>query len=399
MTEYLKNRNTREIDVVKRQSEDIFSSNVEWLLNSGIRIKNGDNKGALYGWKYLDPPYFPFVYSEVTGYAISCYLWIYSQLAKLEALEAAEVAAKWIIKKMNSDFLLVAGYRQKNDFVQKGDLSNQIYLFDNGMAMVGLLNLHKISRKKDLLTFANKMADSLVKYFFQGPTISAALVDKFHKPMAIKENKWSTIPGPYLSKLSLGFLELSKQTNNTNYARLSDSICDFTISLQKPDGRFETSPHSEITFLHPHLYACEGLIYSGVFQSNKKYLQSGMEGIIWATQQLSNKGGLPRDNSKVSAEQSDAMCQLLRLLILCHSDLLELLSQSSLTIMIDKLHKRILDFCIMSSDENRGGVKYQFKLESACSWCAMFCLQALRLWQERTHGRLNDDVRWIDFFV
>ena len=55
-----------------------------------------------------------------------------------------------------------------------------------------------------------------------------------------------------------------------------NAICDFAISLQKPDGSFKTGPNSEITYLHPHLYACEGLIYSGVFQSNEKHLKSGI---------------------------------------------------------------------------------------------------------------------------
>jgi len=124
-----------------------------------------------------------------------------------------------------------------------------------------------------------------------------------------------------------------------------------------------------------------------------------LRGIVWAAQQLNDKGGLPRDNSRKSVEQSDAMCQLLRLLILCHSDLLELLGKSSLTKMIDRLHHRILDFCIRSRDDDRGGIKYQIKLESACSWCAMFCTQAIKLWQKRINGQLKNDVRWIDYFV
>ena len=42
---------------------------------------------------------------------------------------------------------------------------------------------------------------------------------------------------------------------------------------------------------------------------------SGIKGILWAARQVKETGGLPRDNSDGSAEQSDAMCQLLRLLM------------------------------------------------------------------------------------
>jgi len=400
MTElFNENKNSGHMVKVNKRSIAVLSSSVEWLLKSNIRIKDGKDKGALYGWKYLNPLSYPFVYSEVTGYAISCYSWICSELGKPEALPAAREAAQWIIRKMNSEFLLVAGYRRQNSFVEKGDLSNQIYLFDNGMAMIGLLNFYRLTGKKDLLQSASNMADSLIKHFFKGSAISTALLDKFYRPTELNESKWSTFPGAYHSKLSLGLLELSKLTGTTNYGRTANNICDFAMSLQKPDGRFETNPNSQITYLHPHLYACEGLIYSGVFQSNEKYLNSGLQGIVWAAKQLNDNGGLPRDNSDQSVEQSDAMCQLLRLLILCHSDLLELLDQSSLTNMIDRLHEKVLDFCITSTEDNRGGIKYHLKLESACSWCTMFCIQALRLWQKRTNGQLKNDVRWIDCFV
>jgi len=393
------NKNSGRKVKVNNRSATALSSNVEWLLKSDIRIKDGNDKGALYGWKYLNPPSYPFVYSEITGYAISCYSWICSELGKPEALPAAREAARWIIRKMNSEFLLVAGFRKQDSFVEKGDLSNQIYLFDNGMAMIGLLNLYRLTGKKDLLQFASKMADSLIKYFFKGSAISVALLDKFYRPMELKASKWSTVPGAYHSKLSIGLLELSKLTDTTNYARISNALCDFAMSLQKLDGRFETDPNSQITYLHPHLYACEGLIYSGVIQSNERYLKSAFQGIVWATGHLNSVGGLPRDNSSASVEQSDAICQLLRLLILCRFDLSEMLGQSQLTNLIDRLHERTLDFCIKSRDDNTGGVKYQLSLESICSWCTMFCMQAVRLWQKKTNGQLNDNVKWIDYFV
>jgi|SoiMethySBSTD1v2_1073268.scaffolds.fasta_scaffold72896_1 hypothetical protein len=400
MTKVLnENKNSGFTDKVNRKSIAILSSNIEWLLKSNIRIKDGNDKGALYGWKYLNPPSYPFVYSEITGYAITCYSWICSELGKTEGLRSAREAAQWIIRKMDSEFLLVAGYRKQDSFVDKGDLSNQIYLFDNGMAMIGLLNLYRLAGKKDLLQFASNMADSLIKHFFKDSAISTALLDKFYRPIESKENKWSTVPGAYHSKLSLGLLELSKLTGTTNYARISNGICDFAVSLQKPDGRFETNPNSQITYLHPHLYACEGLIYSGVIQSNEKYLNSGLQGIVWATRHLDDAGGLPRDNSIVCVEQSDAICQLLRLLILCRFDLSEMLGQSQLAYLIDRMHEKILDFCIKSRDDNKGGVKYQLGLESICSWCTMFCMQALRLWQKKTNGQLNDNVKWIDYFV
>ena len=339
------------------------------------------------------------MYSEITGYAVTCYSWIYSELGRPEVLRAAKDAAQWVIRNMNSEFLLVTGYKKQASFAQKGELSNQIYLFDNGMVMIGLLNLYKITGRQDMLRFAMMMADSLLKYFFDGTIITHALLDRRYEPLNLNDEKWSTLPGVYHSKLSLGFLELSNLSDNRSYAKISDHICEFAISLQRSDGSFETYPHSQITHLHPHLYACEGLIYSGISQSNEKFLRSGLQGIIWATGQLNARGGLPRDNSGASAEQSDAMCQLLRLLTLCYTELNEFMAQSEIKRYIDLLHNRILDFCITSSDGNRGGLRYQLELETTCSWCTMFCMQALRLWEKWKCGQINDDVKRMDFFV
>ena len=83
-----------------------------------------------------------------------------------EALQSAKEAAQWIIRKMNSEFLLVAGYRKQDSFAQKGDLSNQIYLFDNGMVMIGLLNLYKITERTGSTQVCNQHGRFYVKVFF-----------------------------------------------------------------------------------------------------------------------------------------------------------------------------------------------------------------------------------------
>ena len=95
-------------------------------------------------------------------------------------------------------------------------------------------------------------------------------------------------------------LELSALTNNDHYATISDSLCKFALKFQQADGRFITNPEQEnVTFLHPHLYACEGLIYGGIRHSNRNYLLAGTKGIIWAMKQLNlSTGGLPRNTAE-----------------------------------------------------------------------------------------------------
>ena len=385
----------KSFEEVCQKSCKILNGNMSWLLSSDIRIKKGPNKGALYGWKNLKPVSFPFIYSEITGYAITCFSWIASEFGNPNALRAAKDSAGWIVKNMRSH-LLVA--RLPAVVKDPNDLSDVYYSFDNGMILIGLLNLYKITKNTSLLVLAEKMTQALIERFFDGEKLNPR-IDNSYNPIT-KENcdgivKWSTISGAYHCKLSIGLLELSKLTGNPAYAQMSNSLCDYAKKLQRSNGQFITNTGSDIAFLHPHLYACEGLIYSGLTQSNDSHCMAGLNGIRWAMDQIDadNAGGLIRNTGKESIEQSDCTAQLLRLLLLCRSKLAKSLNVSDLDIVIDRLHSRLLAFHIPTGDA-QGAMRYQLALDSACSWCTMFSVQALRLWSMK-----KSDVSWIDYFV
>jgi hypothetical protein len=405
-----------------------FYDSARWLLYSGIRIGTGLNKGAFYGWKNLNrlsssrsstSSSYPFIYSEVTGYAITFFSWLYSELKTDESLQAARESANWIIRNMRllPSSLLVAGHAQQDTFRDKGKLSNQIYAFDNGMIIIGLLNLYKLTKDSTLLYAAETMTKSLIRHFFEpsSKAITAALLDTDCKTISYGKGKWSTTPGAYHSKLALALLQLYYMTENNLYINVTESLCNFAKTFQKSDGRFMTNPDSEgLTFLHPHLYACEGLIYAGVTLRNNDYLISGLKGVKWALQQIKPNGGLPRSTYEQDIEQSDCMAQLLRLLIMCNSDPLQkLLNEHDdggiIDTSVELLNKRLLDFSMY--EDNRGrAMKYQLSLESECSWCTMFSSQALRLWSKKKRKEIKVEkqckakkeqanIEWIDFYI
>ena len=376
------------------KSYRILHDNIDWLLNSDIRIRKGPNKGALYGWKNPNPPSFPFIYSEITGYGITCFSWIASEFGNRLALDAAKEAASWIERNLHSNLLFARPAAKKH---KPNKLSEIYYSFDNGMAIIGMLNLYKITNDVTTLALAEKMSQSLIYRFFDGEKLNPRLDMAYNKMSSEKENeivKWSTVPGPYHCKISLGLLYLSKLTDIELYGKISDSLCDYAVGLQKADGSFITNPGHELVYLHPHLYSCEGLVYSGLMRPNRKHLNAGLAGLRWAVEQLKpNSGGLCQTTAKDSAEQSDCTAQLLRLLILCRLELERVIPSSTLENVIEKLHTRLLDFCIKQG-RDQGGVKYQLSTDSICSWCTMFSLQALRLFSTR-----HSNVTWIDSFI
>jgi hypothetical protein len=60
---------------------------------------------------------------------------------------------------------------------------------------------------------------------------------------------------------------------------------------------------------------------------------------------------------------------------------------------------RLLDFYIHEGVD-RGGIRYHLYLDTACSWCTMFTMQALRLSINRKEfGKKNNDNKWIEYYI
>jgi hypothetical protein len=334
---------------------------------------------------------------------MTAFSWIYSELGQVAALDAAKAASHWIIENIKRyGNLLPVGRKEVGSFNQKGALSNLIYAFDNGMIMIGLLNLHKLTKDLRFLNYAEAIAKAIIERFYEGSKLSA-VVDRNFKSIVSnqdKELKWSMVPGAYHAKLALGLLELAELAGNDLYRNVSYSICNSLKTWQGSDGRFITNPDTAITYLHPHLYACEGLIFSGLRDCKRDYLTMGLNGLKWAIKiMLSNGGVLPTSTLDKNVDQSDCISQLLRLLILCRHDLvkeIDFREQTLVDKVIERLHLRLLDFYIPFGYD-KGAMKYQISMESACSWCTMFSMQALGLWNRSRKG--YERTTWINFYI
>jgi hypothetical protein len=113
---------------------------------------------------------------------------------------------------------------------------------------------------------------------------------------------------------------------------------------------------------------------------------------------VSNGGILPRSTIETDLDQSDCISQLLRLIILCRGHLLkdiEFAESILIDEVIERLHERLLKFYIPFENE-KGAMRYQVNLETACSWCTMFSSQALGLWKRRKEF---EKAAWIEFYI
>ena len=222
--------------------------------------------------------------------------------------------AEWVNNNFHSG-LMVAGKLVEGRFRMKGDLENQIYSFDNGIIIAGLANLYSISTQVKILDLAKRMADALINKFFDGNKMFALLDKSFTVP-EYGEGEWSTEPGSYHSKIAFGLLKLYMILSDPNYRKVTESICDYSPGLQQPECRFLTnSMEPAVTYIHPQLYSCEGLLCAGLVLQNKDYISSSVRGLQWVKKLMDYGGTLPWNTKEPRTNQSDIIAQLLRLLL------------------------------------------------------------------------------------
>jgi len=97
-------------------------------------------------------------------------------------------------------------------------------------------------------------------------------------------------------------------------------LVDRGIAAQQVDGRIVTHPDDEITMLHPHLYAVEGLWVYGRATGDNRALECARKAVQWVYAQRLPNGGFPRFASNCDGtrgpEQCDATAQFLRAAVL-----------------------------------------------------------------------------------
>jgi hypothetical protein len=274
--------------------------------------------GSFNAWYEQDTQAYPFIYSEITGYLVTlmCYLW--ERKHDERYLRSATMAGDWLLDttlEPNGGFRCLYPLRPTGfDFKQ-----SQMYAFDNGMVLNGLVNLYRVSRQEKYLASAVTAADWLV-YSAQKPTGAFYPIYQLDEDRFFESDKeWSICSGSYHAKIAIGLLNLYDLTHKRKYLDAAVRVCDFALGCQDETGRFISFLSRGGTNAHPHCYTAEGLWVAGTYLDRGDYLASSAHAVRWLLDRQSPEGYIPRlylDNQPVYSERVDAICQTLRLAIL-----------------------------------------------------------------------------------
>ena len=367
---------------------------ISWLESSGIQnSQNNKNflSGSVNAWYDSVKKKYSFVYSEINGYFMTMMVFLYKRTGKKKYLEKGLKAAKWLISRAqekNGGFRCLFLIDKNSSHAHK---KNQIYSFDNGIIINGLVSLYKETKKPFLIKSAEKCANWIINFCIDNNNLVKPVYDIENNKFFESDKEWSTTSGSYHVKISIGLANLYSVIKKKKYIDAAKKICNSSLKFQKKDGRFVSFSSKGGTNAHPHCYSAEGFWVLGTYLNNKKYLSSSEKATKWIISKQNPAGKIPRlflINSSIYHERIDAVAQTIRLIFLIKFNK----NKKNLIISKPKL-KKLLKIMLKYQNlkTNNSKIKGSFSwgkksngtiLKHANSWVTFFTIQSLFFYKD-----------------
>ena len=332
-----------------------------WLTRGAAQSADG----AYVAWLDAATGAASYEYPEITGYALT-YL---AQLPTLSPEERAngERAAGWLVERLD-----------------RGDLSARsgwdngaVYVFDLAMVASGLLSFGSRIGAERLVDTGLRLVDLLEEHMDADGPLSPVSA---HAPASAR-SAWSTHGRAHLAKVVQALL-VGEELGQVGSGSAAATLIEAVKRLQHDDGRFDTGPEN-VTMLHPHLYAAEGLWMWGVARGDADATARARAAVEWVWGMQLPNGGFPRfEDGAAEDEQSDVTAQAVRLALM-----LEPASPD-----VDRGVARLVELA-QPHDEGRA-MLYQphASRRHFNTWATMFAAQALAV-----AASLAESVPWQAF--
>lgn len=360
-----------------------------WLLSSGIQSE----EGGFYAWQDMDDNSHSYLYSEITGYAITTMCFIYKLTKDEIFMRKARAAAQWILQDAidPSGGVLTRKY-VKNSVDHYSFERGNVYSFDCAMVAFGMLKLYKATSDAAYLHCAEKIVGFLNNKMRKDSGLYYPVFDAKNNIPQEDAQKWSTQSGSFHCKLALCLCDMADIKNDPSYNVMAKRLIESSIKSFYKEDRFVTNAINNTSHLHPYSYTLEGMLYYAYKTKDDSYKDIIEKAFDWESVLQSEDGGFPTQlfgsqEPEVAYQRSDIQAQVLRLSYFIRSE-----------ISREKLLERVLERQNVSWG-HKGGFLFgadkdgSFKKHSN-AWCSMFALQALYL----ASGQVNKETV-LDYLV
>lgn len=370
-----------------------------WLAFSGIQNLEETNPafGGVNAWFNLAQGEYPFIYGEITGYAINSYLYFYQLSGEEKYLESAKKAAEWIINNRIAPSDLVLN-RMNHKPVEDPYFEEWFFMFDQWMIVYGLAELNHVTGNQSYLQHAEEIALFLIENTVKEDGSFFPIFDQKSQTAVEKNDKWSRQPGGYHAKGLMGLLKLYDLTKKQVYLETAKNLHQWTLDTQQTTGRFITQDSERSSHLHPYLYTLEGLLYFAAHQNCSTTYEAVEKAARWILANQNKFGGFYVyyiDNDFLPYERVDIVAQFIRVASILRGT--GRLSDKESE--IDKAAAHLKEFQILSGAQ-KGGFFYGQEETGQVhycvnAWVTMFASQALSYY-DNVKSNQNFDM---SFFV
>lgn len=368
----------------------------DWLLRSGIQNRSSNNRlnGGVASWYDRDTTTYPYLYSEISGYAITGMLFLNRLFPNELYVQRARLAANWLI---NHSLDRHGGFKtrlylSKKNFHRDYDFQNgRMYTFDTAVIAYSILQLYRLTNETQYLDVVKKSLSFLSNHAAKGDGTYWPFLDP--KGMKCKEDpsKWSNQSGSYHSKLAFLYTDYQALTGDGSYEGLNLALAERVLRFQKPDGRFVTTRSDESSYFHPFCYTLEGLICAGIHLSRRDYIDAVMR--AWKCIAKGMIGGslptLYKKRKLFHYPRSDVYSQTLRISAILYA--LRPCEMSWYESEMASLKKRLMAFQLRNlKKQESGGFLYGVGPDGlpknhVNTWCTLLAIQALWMHEEFVH--------------
>lgn len=268
---------------------------LDWLAKSAVyRADGGVNQG--YNWQEQS---YPFVYCEITGYAVSSFVCAHRWTQDGRYLDLAQQSARFLIALQDQiKDESIRGAIPHGLTLPDEQVIRQYYSFDVAMCLQGLLDLHADQPSPALLESARGIGNWLITRMQQDNGSFLATYDAETDGWQHEGENFYDDYGCLHAKHAIGLLKLAQASGDEAYTTAALAVCDWVLTLQNDDGAIRANGAYPQVVSHPHCYATEGLLYAHFVSGDKRYLNAARKAGDWLLTARNSDGSISIEYNK-----------------------------------------------------------------------------------------------------
>jgi hypothetical protein len=343
-----------------------------WLLNSGIQ----EASGGVARYYRSDSQQNAAVSTEITGYAVSAFVYLWQITGEKRYLAAAERAAQYLIHHAWNERTATFPFEP----VLNGGPA-YAYFFDCGIIARGLLAVWRVTGDREYFERAKECGLSMA-FDFMAEEAMHPILRLPDKQPAHYERQWSRSPGCYQLKSALAWHELAEATGQRELASAFERMAAWSLSTQCNFLPGDADDEKVMDRLHAYAYFLEAMLVAPLGGEAAAVVTEGIERLA-----------MHLDRIAPQFVRCDVYAQLLRIRLFAAQAGLCRLNETAASLEAGEIARFQADG---AGCRVAGGFWFGRKRGRLMPFVnpvsTVFSLQALALWREHRNGTVATPV-------